>query len=275
MLVSTYLSKIASEAVLADAENVSIARSLSTLKERLNLYFGNQLSGHYQFGSFDRGTILPRKMDENSDVDYLVLFADASYQPQTYLDKLNRFATAKYRTSEVAQSHPTIQLELSHIRFELVPATVDWWGTTRIPSKQAGYQTWIDTNPKDFSSSLLVKNGAHKHLIKPLVRLVKYWNAENGYPFESFELEKNIVNKEYGFWGDGYSDLKGYFFDFMGGLSAWSLPQWKQDRISRAKKIVEETKRLESEGYPTLAEIEIKKLVPAIATSTMLSSLLS
>lgn len=274
MSVSTYLSKIASEALLSDTENASIQRSLSTLKERLNLYFGNQLSGHYQFGSFDRQTILPRKMDENSDVDYLVLFSDGSYQPQTYLDKLNRFATAKYSTSEVAQSHPTIQLELSHIRFELVPATVDWWGATRIPSKQDGYQTWITTNPKDFSSSLLVKNGQHKYQIKPLVRLVKYWNAENGYPFESFELEKSIVSKEYGFWGDGYTDLKGYFFDFMVGLSAWSLPQWKQDKISRAKKIIEETKKLEREGYPILAEMEIKKLIPTMATSTMLPSLL-
>lgn len=70
-----------------------------------------------------------------------------------------------------------------------------------------------------------------------------------------------IVNAEYGMWGTGCADLKGYFFDFMQGLSTWGLTQWRQNKISRAKRIIAETKRLEREGYPVLAEAEIQRLV--------------
>jgi molybdopterin synthase catalytic subunit len=34
--------------------------------------------------------------------------------------------------------------------------------------------------------------------------------------------------------------------------------------VRRAKDIITETKRLEAEGYPAMAELEIKKLVPAL-----------
>jgi hypothetical protein len=65
-------------------------------------------------------------MDEKSDIDYMVVFSDRDYQPQTYLDRLRRFTEYYYQKSEIKQSHPTIQLELNHIRFELVPAVKDW-----------------------------------------------------------------------------------------------------------------------------------------------------
>lgn len=268
MSVSTYLNAIAEKAILSDDEKASINRSLSTLKMRLVSYFGSTISSHYQFGSFDRGTILPRNMDTKSDVDYLVLFSDGNLKPQTYLDRLTRFISAKYSTSEVFQSHPTIQLELNHMRFELVPAVNDWFGGLQIPSKKEfGYQTWIGTEPRSFNSSLIEKNTNHNFRIKPLVRLVKYWNAENGYPFESFELEQMVVNKSYGFFDIGYSEIKTYFFHFMDDFSSWGAPQWKQIKVARAQKIIAEVKMLEANGKHLLAETEIRKLIPPVSLS--------
>lgn len=50
-----------------------------------------------------------------------------------------------------------------------------------------------------------------------------------------------------------------------GGRSSWDLDaQWKKDKLQRAKDIVTETKRLEAVGSPASAELEIKKLVPAL-----------
>lgn len=70
MTVSTYLKSIAENAVLSSAEKDSIARSELALKQKLSAYFGTEIKEQFRFGSYDRGTMLPRSMDSQSDVDY-------------------------------------------------------------------------------------------------------------------------------------------------------------------------------------------------------------
>ena len=69
MSVNTYLQTLGSTLVLNQSEKDSIITSLSTLKSRLSSYFGSDISEKKEFGSYSRGTILPRKADCNSDVD--------------------------------------------------------------------------------------------------------------------------------------------------------------------------------------------------------------
>lgn len=101
MSVNSHLTSLASDLVLSDSEKSSISTSIKTLSSRLNLYFGNKVIGHFQFGSSTRGTILPRKADGNSDIDYIVIFdtSDGKKKPQTYLNHLRNFVTKKYSTS--------------------------------------------------------------------------------------------------------------------------------------------------------------------------------
>ena len=126
MSVISYLEKRAGSAILSDTEQISINRSIDTIKNRLASYFGTQLSDHFRFGSSTRGTILPRSLDGESDIDYMVVFKDGGYTPQTYLDRLKRFADFYYSSSEIRQSSPSIILLLNHIRFDLVPAVNNW-----------------------------------------------------------------------------------------------------------------------------------------------------
>ncbi len=261
MTVSTYLKRIADNAILGSVEKVSIDRSVEALRLKLNGYFGSEVSEQFRFGSYDRNTILPRSMDEFSDVDYMVVFKDGIYQPQTYLDKLRRFVTEKYSKSEISQSHPVIQLELSHIRFELVPAIRTYFYGLQIPQRDGSAQSWISTDPKDANDSLTEKNVNNASLIKPLVRLVKYWNASQGYPFLSYELEKKIISHSFGVFYKP-NDLKGYFFNFMEDVSGYWLPEWKQERIQRAKEVISEVKELERDGRWEAAEQKIKKIIP-------------
>ena len=74
MTVSTHLATSASSLVLSESEKTSISRSMTTLSSRLDAYFGNNITSHFQFGSNTRGTILPRKADNNSDIDYMIVF---------------------------------------------------------------------------------------------------------------------------------------------------------------------------------------------------------
>jgi hypothetical protein len=257
MTVNSYLVGRASAGVLSAAEQTSINTSISTLQTRLNSYFGNKLSTHFRFGSSTRGTILPRLMDAQSDIDYMLVFAEGGYMPQTYLNRLRAFVDAYYASSDVKQSSPTIVLELNHIKFDLVPALSDaWGGAYRIPN---GSDDWQTTNPNDFNASLTAMNISHNSLIKPTIRLLKYWNAVNGYVFNSYSLEKWIVDQSY--WL--ISTQRDYLFATFDKLGIPTDAQWRKGKVERAKKIINDARQWEAAGYSVTAEQEIKKLIPA------------
>jgi len=257
MSVVTYLDKRASNAVLSSAEQSSIDTSISALKSRLAIYFGSDLSDQFRFGSSTRGTILPRAMDEHSDIDYMVVFAERGYSPQTYLDRLKRFAETYYSKSDIKQSSPTIILLLNHIRFDLVPALDEQYlSGYEIPK---GATAWQSTNPNDFNAKLIEKNNAELSKIKPAIRLLKYWNAESGYIYDSYSLEKWVITLSF------YTaiNLRDYLFTIFDNLTlGYDQAQWRKDKLAKAKAIIAEVRRLESEDMPYSAEAEIKKLIP-------------
>jgi len=262
MSVNTHLTNLASDLVLSDAEKSSILTSITTLETRLNKYFGSSITNHFKFGSSTRGTILPRKADSNSDIDYMVVFdinSEDQKKPQTYLDRLRKFANSKYSTSEIAQSSPTIVLSLNHIKFELVPAIYSYG--YEIPSPTSSWSEWISTDPSGTNQALQDKNKAENYQIKPLVRLVKYWNATKGHPFASFSLEQHIVNKY--FWS--CTALKDYFYSFWSGFDcSYDTAQYIKDMVKSAKQHVANAEQYEYDDMPLSAESEIKKVVPSL-----------
>lgn len=261
MSVNSYLTDLASGLVLSFSQGVDIETSISTISTRLDSYFGNAITSHFKFGSSARGTILPRKADSNSDIDYMVVFAVSGglKRPQTYLDRLRRFADSMYSTSEVHQSHPTLVLSLNHINFELVPALPQSFGY-QIPSPSSNWTDWMNINPNEFNQKLTEKNESHNERIKPLVRLVKYWNATNGHPFASFALEYYICSRFY-----SCSSLKDYFYLFWDGLSCTpDSSQAAKDKVALAKERVNAAKEYERSGDPSLAQSEIEKVVPPL-----------
>lgn len=267
MTINAYLTSLASNAIIRDSEKASIQTSISTLQTRLNTYFGKQLSDHFIFGSYRRGTILPRGIDEHSDIDYMVVFSDGDYKPQTYLDKLKRFTDYYYPSSSIRQSNPTIILSLNHIHFELVPAIKDdWYEQLQIPAKASSFNTWIETDPNNFNSELTNTNQNNNNLIKPLIRLVKYWNAQNGYPFESYSLEQKIVNHGFNVFGLlTTKNLWQYFSEFMEELELpWGAATWKAEKLNRVKALISEARLAESLGHIESSKIKIKQLIPPL-----------
>ena len=193
-------------------------------------------------------------MDEQSDIDYMVVFSDNNATPQTYLNRLKTFVEKRYSSSEIYQSSPTIVLELNHIKFDLVPATTTWLGDLQIPNGSGG---WMTTNPNDFNATLEAKNKEHKSLIKPTIRLFKYWNATSGFPFESFAMEKWVCSLSFWF----ASNQKDYLFITIDNLSTSnSYAQWVNNEITRAKSIVANVRGYERDDKAALAEREMRKL---------------
>ncbi len=261
MTVNSYLTNLASSLVLSSDEKSSILISIATLKIRLESYFGSEITKHFQFGSSTRGTILPRKADSKSDIDYMIVLdtSDGKKKPQTYLSRLKKFAENKYSTSEIYQSHPTIVLSLNHIKFELVPAIYEWG--YQIPSPASDWMDWMSTDPNATNQELTNKNNSENYKIKPVIRLIKYWNASQGHPYNSFSLERYIV--DIFFWS--CTAVKDYFYSFWSGFDYnWGTPKYIKDKVDRAKKYAEKAKQYEDDYMPASAETEIKKIVPEL-----------
>lgn len=263
MSVNSYLTSLASSLVLSTSENEKIDTSIITLSSRLGIHFGTDVKEKFKFGSSTRGTILPRKADENSDIDFMVVFntSKETLKPQTYLTKLKTFAEKYYSTSEIKKSSPTMVLELQHIKFELVPAITNYLGQYQIPSPATTWSDWMDTDPNGFNQKLTNANILYSSQIKPLVRLVKYWNARVGRIFNSYSLENHIIGQYF----SNCSSLKDYFFAYWPNLCfSGDVAQTSKDKLQKAKDTVAKIKKLEEEGKATEAENELASFLPSI-----------
>lgn len=262
MSVNSYLENLAGELILSSTEKDSIRTSINTLDTRLNSYFGSDIEEKFVFGSYPRVTILPRKVDENSDIDYMVVFDNSyNYKPQTFLDKLRRFAVIKYSTSEIHQSSPTIVLELNHIKFELVPAYRNYLGTYYISDGNGG---WIATYPNDFNSRLTRTNNNNNYKIKPLVRLIKEWNVKvNNHELTSYKIEERIAyNMDCAYlYCVNYVDyVKKAFNELKYITDSISV----RNRIDLALSRIDKAIEYENDNMPYSALGEIKKVFPEV-----------
>jgi tRNA nucleotidyltransferase (CCA-adding enzyme) len=269
MTVKSYLREVSNQGIIRDSDKDLIKRSIDALSSRLERHFGSEITDHLIFGSYKRGTSLPRNMDVNSDVDYMVVFKDENFTPQTYLNRLRRFAEKNYSRSEIKQSHPTILLSLFHTTFELVPAIQEnFWGNGyKIPDRAKSYNDWILTNPRSLENKVTSINKTSDYLAKPVVRLFKYWNATNHYPFKPHKLEESVIEymNPIAFFDLVDYNLEDYVFGFGQSVSAGFFdPEWKRSKISRLKNLSREASNYYERGYEHDALNILKKIFPPL-----------
>lgn len=257
MSVNSYLQDLGSSLVLSNSEKSSISTSVDTIKSKLSSYFGSDVTEKKLYGSYVRETILPRKADEKSDVDLMVVFDNPNgYQPQTFLNRLKSFAEHYYSRSEIYQSSPTIVLELSHIKFELTPAFKNY-GLYYISKNST---EWRYTDPDGFYSKLTECNKKNNYKIKPVVRLLKHWNIQKNYrDLASFELEKKIAEElMYAYVScTSYTDYLKYALEKIKYSTDYN-------RVNKALDCINDALKLERDGYPYSALNKIKEVFPEI-----------
>lgn len=229
------LSQLASSYYISSSssEATKIGGSLNNLRSNLKSHFNNDISTVVEFGSYKRDTILPRKFDESSDVDLMIVFNHASINvnPSTYRRYLHSFAAKYYPNSIIYKSTPTVVLELYHIKYDLVAThQADGWSgiSTYIPKSET---SWMETDPHGFNRSLSEKNKNNSYNIKPVIRLLKAWNAKVGYPIDSYELEKEIVSMSFFF----NNTLEDYFFDIIDSLSSYRGTSTANSKVNALK----------------------------------------
>lgn len=232
--INSRLSNVASDLFIkyGSTEREYILDKIENIKSNLNSYFGNDILKVLVFGSFQRDTILPRKFDELSDIDILVVFnnSEREYTPETYRTRLKKFAEYKYSTSNVIKDHPSVVLEMNKIKFDLVPSRKNsnfFISNYQIPDKNG---SWMDTDPFGFSKELTDANKKYENLVKPMARLFKRWNSHNNYPFGTFELEKIIAKVN--FQGDNYQT--GFLYA-IGQISTYGLGVGASQKVETLK----------------------------------------
>lgn len=257
MSVNSYLSDLASNLVLNSTEKSNVSTSIESIKLKLGIYFGSEVKEKVLFGSYTRETILPKKADNNSDVDLMVIFDNSNgYKPQTFLNKLKGFSEYYYSRSEIYQSSPTIVLELNHIKFELVPAYCIY-GMYYIPDKFGG---WMYTNPNGFNTELTKCNASNGFKIKPVVRLVKHWNIKkNNRDLASYSIESKISGEM------KYSYISGNTYaEYVKRALSVQKNYLNNSKIDIVIGHINKALEYEAQNMPCSAENEIAKAFPKV-----------
>jgi predicted nucleotidyltransferase len=235
--IDTYLRGLASTYYLKNnsAETAKINSSVRNLFTNLDNHFNSLIIRKFVFGSYDRDTILPRNYDSKSDVDVMIVFnqSQADRTPETYRSWLKTFADKYYNErygSLVSKSFPTITLKLDHIHYDLVPAKEEssYYGSTiYIP----GNNGWRATDPNDVKQKLIVVNTQYSQVVRPIIRLLKAWNCDNGYPYDSYLLELAITSMN--FSGDNVQS--GFFYAVSQLQTSYGDGQFKGSKIESLK----------------------------------------
>lgn len=211
MNINSILVKFASQdLILAStaAERDKIDNSLSALQSKLKYGLNGEVSEFLKFGSYTRNTILPRKYDSKSDVDLMVIMKTTSglYTANTYRNKISKILNTAYPNSLSSKDYPVVKLTLNHITFDIVPAytQISSWSYTKryyIPNKASG---WQETVPNDLNALLSQKNqSVGNNIVRHVIRLCKHWNSSAGYPYESYLMEKQILQLAQWSWSTG------------------------------------------------------------------------
>lgn len=259
LTVADHLSAVAQKAVVSNIDKGVINTSVNILTTRLSAEFDKYVVAKTGlFGSFTRDTMLPSSMNPRSDVDIMVVFLERGQKPQIFIEKLKKFAELHYPKSAIVCGPSTISLELRHMRFELIPV-IDSLSGLQIPTK-GPVSSWQSSNPGEFDKSLKDKDKANQGLILPVIRLAKYWNALNQYPFDAFDIEKRIIAHSFAL---SSKNIKAYFFDFMRGLNAGPLfDAGRSERVRQLRKTLDEIDRLVLADQQLEAVMKMDEFLP-------------
>jgi len=260
--LNNYLKKISSELFIkyGSEERRKIEKSIANIDNKLAEYYNDQIDQSIVFGSYTRDTILPRQFDTNSDIDILIQFNTNDYdklKPESYRNQLKRFAEVYYPNSIVIKDHPSIIIELQHIKFDLVPSIFDEgfiYNSIEIPDKDGG---WLETEPEEFNKNLTRANTSYNSIVKPIIRLLKYWNASHEYPYFSFDLETEIADMNFN--NDNYES--GFLYAIK-KLSDSYLPVWASNKLNTLKSNGDNVKEYLERGEIQKAKKSLERILP-------------
>lgn len=263
-MIEEYLIRTAQALVLKKEDKEPINTSINYLIGKFEAELKDEVKRIELFGSYQRETFLLPDFSPKSDIDIMIIFEENKLKSQTLLTKIKEILKEHYSRSEVYQDHPTIALELNHIKFEISPTKEEWilifGDTLYIPTLINGVEKWIETEPSKLNNKLNRKDEEENGNLRPLIRLLKYYNAKTDYPFTSYKIEQAVLELSY------YSckTLLDYFNYFIVKNDLELESNKASDSMKNLKKLKDDIEILVDRKLDEYALMELHKFFPPI-----------
>lgn len=141
----------------------------------------------FTIGSYRRGTMC----DGEIDVDVMVPLSGSYWQryqsdSRAFLYWVRDRLKTRYPQSKVSTKEVAVVLDFSVVRAEVVPCFKHPQDGYWMPNGTGG---WQRTNPPFHTQLVEADDTALGKRLKPLIKLLKWWNTANGHHLSSFHVE--------------------------------------------------------------------------------------
>ncbi len=149
-------------------------------------------------GSYARGTLCAGERD----IDMLAPFSRPDYwnrferDSRAFLYWVRNDLNERYATTKVSSRQVAVKLDFTTILTDVVPCFPRPGGGYLMPNGQGG---WMATNPPYHTQLIADAHREQAYRLKPLIRLVKWWNIANGHHLSSFHVELMVRGIKQGY----------------------------------------------------------------------------
>jgi len=254
--INSYYLELSKALIFSPSKRERIDTSIDFFKQKIWGQFQDRLVEVVVFGSYSRNTIISE--DDEADVDLVVIYKTREVQPDTYLKQIKTFCEDTYNRSTIYQDHPTIVIDMEHIKFEIVPSIYVSTGVVKIPAPKSKELKWINTNPKDLITKVQTKDKNNKNLIMPVIRILKYWNILNDRPFSSFQIERAIIDTTF------FSSvtIREYLATSISSISEIATTDSQKKSILKLREKLKRIRLLETNNFHEYIEQELHSFLP-------------
>jgi hypothetical protein len=252
--IDTAFSQYKSNLEITDRQEALVstrrARAVSALAGPLTLHTEQSKV----IGSWDRHT-LTRYLSEG-DVDVMVILNYGTHKDwdnpdgtARALDRFKGILLVEFPSATVRRDRNCVTIQFAEFRLDVVPAFKNTDGYYRIPDSVR--RRWLQTDPITFATRMTTVNKTMDGKFIPLVKMVKGWNRDQGWPIKSFHLECLMYDRYKSYTkGFNYPSMLKVFFESLPARLA--LPVYEPVRFDRVDGYMDE-------GSPTRRATAIRK----------------
>ncbi len=191
-----YTKELAYAIVPQPLERAAIENFFATVVEALMNHFRFNIERCIPIGEFARETVLRHTIDKKTSIQLMILFQNDEYYENFSLmrQEMEQCISSSFSLSEDEVKHLRIPMKFGAI--QLVPSIVvdsDLGSNLFISSLK--HDKWIQSNPLEFDEKINNKNNETSFLLKPIIRLLKYWNCTHGRYFSTETIELFAANR--------------------------------------------------------------------------------
>lgn len=192
-----FIDKMIENITVTDRQEENIKSSISNIdnylmKEENNLF----VSKTFTTGSYERDT----NIRPLNDIDLFAVLKKDDWKdaygnlpkPQSVLTKIKNYLNSlnDYK-DKVKQDRPCVTIVLSDKDFDILPSFELDYGGYNIPNEDL--ETWTFSNPVLLKTNLDNVHRLRNYKVKPLIKVIKYWNRELNKFIPSYHVEEAAI----------------------------------------------------------------------------------